>query len=160
MEKDLTELIERVQISDLHVNYFKAIDEKTLTLSIVEQTFTLDAKIVKPNGAISIGHNDIYAGQTKSFSRFQATQHITSDMVVEFNSKAATIRTNLTAMHVWRDIPENPLLNGKYFHAGGVLYTKAIKVDDIWLISEWTFRNIWRTGEGMNEMAKFGTPKE
>lgn len=160
MEKELEKIIERTKIIDLHILYFKAIDEKILDKTIVANTFTADAQIVKPNGAISIGHDIILHGQLKSFARFQATQHTTSDFIIELDNGKATIRTNLTAMHVWTDIAENPTLKGKHFHAGGVLTTKAIKADNQWKISEWIFRNVWRAGEGMNEMAKFARPTE
>lgn len=160
MEEKFKEIVERTQISDLLIRYFKAIDDKQLDKKIVEATFTVDAKIVKPNGAVSIGHDNILDGQIKSFARFRATQHTTSDFIIEFSNDKATIRTNLTAMHVWADIVENPSLDGKHFHAGGVLLTKAIRTDNQWRISEWVFCNVWRTGEGMNEMAKFGKPKD
>ncbi len=160
MEEQLKEIIERTIISDLHIRYFKAIDDKLLDKKIVELTFTSDAQIVKPNGAVSIGPDNILDGQIKSFERFQATQHTTSDFVIEIHNDQATIRMNLTAMHVWADIAENPSLKGKYFHAGGVLLTKAIKTNGQWQINEWVFRNVWRKGEGMSEMAKFARPKE
>lgn len=160
MEEQLKEIIERAKISALHIRYFRAIDEKQLDKKIVEATFTAEAQIVKPNGAVSIGYDNILDGQLKSFARFQATQHTTSDFIIELDNDKATIRTNLTAMHVWADIDENPTLKGKHFHAGGVLLTKAIKTNNQWKISEWVFRNVWRTGEGMDEMAKFARPKE
>lgn len=161
MEKEFEKIIEKTKIIDLHIRYFRAIDEKTLDKKIVADTFTSDGQIVKPNGAISIGQDSILDGQLKSFARFQVTQHTTSDFIIELdNDNKATIRINLTAMHVWGDLDENPTLKGKYFHAGGVLTTKAIKTNNEWKISEWVFRNVWRNGEGMNEMAKFARPKE
>ena len=160
IEEQLKEIIERAQISNLLVQYFAAIDDKQLNKKIVEATFTEDAKIVKPNGAISIGHENILEGQIISFTRFQATQHTTSDFIISLSGDKATIRTNLTAMHIWADLAEDPSLKGKHFHAGGILLTKAIKMDNRWYINEWIFRNVWRTGEGMNEMAKFARPKE
>ncbi|MBD2770513.1 nuclear transport factor 2 family protein [Hymenobacter sp. BT664] len=159
MEEQLKEIIERTQISDLHLRYFRAIDEKQLDRKIVEVTFTTDAQVSKPNGAVSIGHDEILDGHIKSFARFQATQHTTSDFIIEFGNDKAIVRTNLTAMHVWADIAENPSLNSKHFYAGGVLLTKAIKAGNKWRISEWIFRNVWRTGEGMDEMAKFARPE-
>ena len=159
MEERLVDVLEKAQISDLLIHYFRAIDEKQLDKEIVEATFTVDAQIIKPNGAVSVGHDSILDGQIKSFMRFQATQHTTSDFIIELDNNNATIRTNLTAMHVWADIEENPELKGKHFHAGGVLLTKAIKTDNKWRISEWIFRNVWRTGEGLNEMAKFARPE-
>lgn len=158
MEKKLLEIIEKTEITDLLMNYFRAIDEKQLDIKLVEKTFTSGARIVKPNGAVSVGHQEILEGQVKSFVRFKATQHVTSDFIIEMVNSSATIRTNLSAMHIWGANHENPSLEGKHFHAGGVLTTKAIKAGGNWLISEWVFRNTWRLGDGMNEMAKFARP--
>lgn len=159
VEDQLTGIIERNQISDLHVRYFRAIDDKQLNSVIVASAFTMNAVIIKPNGAVSTGHEEILQGQIKSFARFQATQHTLSDFIIEIDNNAATIKANLIAMHVWGEIAENPLLKGKHFHAGGVLLTKAVKLNERWYISEWIFRNVWRNGEGMQEMAKFARPE-
>lgn len=158
MENYLLQLVEKAKISDLLINYFRAIDEKQLDREIVGKTFTHDAKVIKPNGAVSSGPDEILEGQVKSFLRFKATQHICTDFIIELANDHASIRTNLSAMHVWGLINENPSLEGKHFHAGGVLTTKAIKVEGSWRISEWVFRNIWRNGDGLNEMAKFARP--
>ncbi len=158
MEKRLLEIIEKTEITNLLINYFRAIDEKQLDTEIVKETFTSDAKIVKPNGAISVGHQEILDGQLKSFERFKATQHVTSDFTIEILNYEASIRTNLSAMHIWGANAENADLEGKHFHAGGVLSTKAIKENGNWLISEWIFKNVWRFGDGMSEMARFSRP--
>ncbi len=160
MENQLKMLWTRTLITDLHIGYFRAIDDKVLDRKIVDLTFTADAKIIKPNGAVSIGHDSILDGQTKSFARFHATQHIVSDLIINLNDESAFVRANLTAMHVWGAIPENPSLLGKHFHAGGVLLTKVVNMDDHWRISEWEFKNVWRAGEGMSEMAKFARPEK
>ncbi|PBQ33939.1 hypothetical protein CNR22_19860 [Sphingobacteriaceae bacterium] len=158
MENQLFQIVEKAEISNLLFNYFRAIDEKQLDKEIVENTFTSDAKVIKPNGAISVGPHEILEGQLKSFLRFKATQHVCTDFIIEIANDSASIRTNLSAMHVWGLINENPSLEGKHFHAGGVLTTKAIKVEGHWRISEWIFRNTWRSGDGLNEMAKFARP--
>ena len=159
MEKELKAIIEKAEISSLLINYFKAIDEKQLDTESVEKTFTADAKVIKPNGAVSAGAYEILEGQLKSFARFKGTQHACSDFIIEIVNDNASVRTNLIAMHVWAHIHENPSLEGKHFHAGGVLSTRAIKVDGKWRISEWIFRNVWRSGDGMEEMAKFARPQ-
>lgn len=160
MNEQLNNLIERAQISDLHSRYFRAIDEKQLDTKIIEATFTTDAQLIKPNSAVSQGQEQILNGHIQSFARFQATQHTTSDFIIEIDNDTASVRANLVAMHVWGDIADNPSLKGNHFHAGGVLMTKAIKTSAGWRISEWSFRNSWRAGEGMQEMAKFARPKE
>ena len=150
---------ERIEIGDLLVKYFRAIDDKQFDKAIVKATFTNDAQIMRPNGSATIGHDNIFDGHKKSFARFKATHHVITDYIVDINDTLATLRANITAMHLWADNDDNPSLNNKHFLAGGVLTAKAIKVNNDWRISELTNRNVWRTGEGMSEMANFERPK-
>jgi len=150
---------ERAQISHLLIRYFRAVDDKRLDIEIIEATFTNDAHIVRRNGSALVGHNDILEGQKKSFARFKATHHVTADYIIDINDNTATIQTNLTAMHLWADDDDNPALNNKHFLAGGILIAKAVKADNSWRICELTNRVVWRTGEGMTEMANFERPK-
>lgn len=159
MEKQLREIIEKTQIGTLLTRYFAAIDDKQLDRNIVELTFTSDAKIMRPNGSATIGHEQIFDGHGKSFARFRATHHVITDFLIDLDSQNGILRANLTAMHLWGDNKENTSLNNKHFLAGGVLLAKAVKADNNWRICELTNRNVWRTGEGMDEMAKYERPK-
>lgn len=152
-------ILERSLISDLLIQYFSAVDDKNLDLAIVEATFTNEAKIIRPNGSATIGHANILNGHKKSFARFKATHHVITDFIIEIDDVNATVRANLTAMHLWADNEENPALNNKHFLAGGVLSANAVKVSNGWRISELMNRNVWRVGEGMNEMANYERAK-
>ncbi len=130
MEEQLKEIIERTQISNLLTKYFGAIDDKRLDKNIVETTFTNNAKILRPNGSATIGHDNILDGHKKSFARFKATHHVITDCIIDINDNVAKLRANLTAMHLWADIGDDASLNNKHFLTGAVLSAKAIKVDN------------------------------
>jgi hypothetical protein len=149
---------EKLQVSELLSRYFSAIDDKHFELDIIEATFTADARILRPNGSETVGHGNILEVNRKSFARFKATHHVSSDHIIDIAGDTATVRANLTGMHLWADDENNPSLNGKHFYAGIVLTAKAVKADNSWRISELAYRNIWRTGDGMAEMAKFIRP--
>jgi SnoaL-like domain len=151
--------LERAQISDLLIRYFSAIDDKRLDLSIIESTFTGDAHIMRPNGSALVRHKNILDSQKISFARFKATHHVTTDYIIDINDDKAAIRANLTAMHLWADNENNPALNNKHFLAGAIIFAKAVKINNNWRISELVNKNVWRTGEGMSEMAKYERPK-
>ncbi|MFT3947841.1 MAG: nuclear transport factor 2 family protein [Agriterribacter sp.] len=157
--EQISNYIDRTNIGDLLTKYFFAVDDKHLDLTIVKATFTIDAKIIRPNGSATVGHDNIFDGHQKSFARFKATHHVITDYIVNITDNTAILRANLTAMHLWADSTENPSLNGKHFLAGAVLVAKATKVDNNWQISELTNHNVWRTGEGMNEMANYERSK-
>ena len=154
------EHLEKIQIIELLTRYFGAIDDKQLDKNIVKATFTKDAKMLIPNGSATIGHDKIFDGHKKSFARLKVTYHVITDYIIDIRDSIATLRANLTAMHLWGDSEETSLLNGKHFLAGAVLSAKAIKVGDNWCISELINRNIWRTGDGMTEMANYERPKD
>jgi hypothetical protein len=158
-ERQMKKYFQEAQISNLIIRYFRAVDDKQLDIEIVEATFTNDARIERPNGSALVGHNDILDGQKKSFARFKATHHVTTDYIIDINENTATIQTNLTAMHLWADNGNNPTLNNKHFLAGGVLIAKAVKTDNNWRLCKLTNRNVWRTGEGMTEMVNYERPK-
>jgi hypothetical protein len=155
MEKQLNEIIERMQIADLLTRYFAAVDDKCLDLDIVKATFTSDAKLIRPDGSEMIGQENILDSHTKSFARFKATHHVITNFIVDINYNIATLRSNIIANHMWTDNEDNPSLNNKHFLADGVFSAKAIKVDNQWRISELRNNVVWRTGDGMKEMLDF-----
>ena len=154
------EYLERLRINDLFTRYYAAIDDKQFDVNIIKAIFTGDARIIKPNGLGTLGCDNINDANKKSFARFKATHHVTSDYIIDIAGDTASVRANLTGMHLWADDERNPTPNNKHFYAGIVLAAKVNLVNNNWLISELVYRNVWRTGEGLAEMAKFGRPKE
>jgi SnoaL-like domain len=149
------ELFDHLQISGLLSRYFRAIDDKCLDLTIVKATFTTDGRVVRPNGSALIGWEDIFNSQKKSFARFRATHHVTTDYVIEITGDTAQVRANLTAMHLWSDDECDPNSLQTHFVAGGVLLVLAKRTSDGWRISELVNRNTWRSGAGMSVMGNY-----
>lgn len=159
-EEQLKEIIERTQISDLLVRYFAAIDDKCVDMKTVKATFTIDAKIIRPDGTAIVGQENILDGHLKSFARFKATHHVITNFIVDVNNDAATLRSNIIANHVWADNEDNPSLNNKHFLADGVFSAQAIKVDNRWRVCELKNHVVWRAGDGMKEILNFGRSKD
>ena len=159
-EEQLNEIVEKTHITDLLIRYFAAVDDKCLDPEIVKATFTSDAKIIRPDDAEIIGQENILDGHLKSFARFKATHHVITNFIVNINNDIATLRSNIIANHLWADNENNPSLNNKHFLADGVFSAKAVKVDNLWRISELKNRVIWRTGDGMQEILNFARSKD
>src|SRR5215813_4987307 len=100
-EEQLKEIIERTQISDLLIRYFGAVDDKSLDMKIAKATFTIDAKIIRPNSTSIVGQENILDAHLKSFARFKATHHVITNFIVDINKDVATLRTNIIANHIW-----------------------------------------------------------
>ena len=159
-EEQLKEIIERTEIAGLLIRYFAAVDDKCIDMKIAKATFTIDAKIIRPDGTAIVGQENILDAHIKSFARFKATHHVITNFIVDINNDMATLRSNIIANHLWADNEDHPHLNNKNFLADGVLSAKATKVDDHWRISELKNNVVWRTGEGMKEILNFGRSKD
>jgi ketosteroid isomerase-like protein len=144
----------RTQLVEVISRYFAAVDDKRLNAQVVEQTFLEDARIVRPNGAALTGHREILESQQESFARFRATHHVITDHVVDLEHDTATVRANVTAMHLWRPEESDPNALESYFLAGSVLQGAAAHQSGRWRILELSVRNVWRTGSGFASMLK------
>jgi hypothetical protein len=144
---------DRLAIMELVSRYFAAVDDRRLTdPSIVDATFTPDGRVVSPNGAALVGRDAIFAGHSKSFDRFRATHHVTSDYVVDFDGHTARLRANVTAMHLWKIDRSDPHALQSHFVAGGVLHAAAIRTESGWRLTELSNDVCWRTGDGLATM--------
>ena len=79
---DQDKLMHTVAITEVINRYFAALDQKQFDVTVLGEIFTDDAKIVRPNGAVTKGPNEIGASHSRSLSRFQATQHLTSGFII------------------------------------------------------------------------------
>jgi len=97
----LTRLADRAQISELLSRFCSDIDDKKFNIEAAKATFTSDGRYVRPNGATAVGPEAIARDTARSFRRFRATQHITTDPIIDFEGETARLRANFTAMHLW-----------------------------------------------------------
>jgi len=155
-------------LRELLARYFAGIDDHTLDSDVVDAVFADDAQLVRPNGSAMNGPAEILVGQTRSFARFRATHHVSSDHIIDFDhdtdlaGRTARIRANLIATHLWAHHdaePEGTDSNAldHYFIAGGVLHARASSTAVGWRLHRLELRNTWRTGSGFDAMAHTGT---
>ncbi|HMF93441.1 MAG TPA: nuclear transport factor 2 family protein [Vicinamibacterales bacterium] len=152
---DSGRLIHTVAIADLINRYLAALDQKQFDVTTMSQIFADDARIVRPNRAVTKGPQEIGDSHSRSLSRFQATQHLTSGFIVTLKDDAsAEIRANLIAMHLWAEGHGDPDAdpNDNYFLAGGVISGHVTLGAGGWRITELTNQVIWRRGTGFQQM--------
>lgn len=152
---DQEKLMHTVAITEVINRYFAALDQKQFDGTSLSQIFADDAKIVRPNGAVTQGPKEIGDSLSHSFSRFQATQHLTSGFIITLkDDTSAEIRANLIAMHLWAAGHGDPNAdpNDNYFIAGGVLTGRVILEAGGWRITELTNHVIWRRGTGFQQL--------
>jgi hypothetical protein len=126
--------------------YFRALDEKHFDESYFRQILASDARMIRPNGAATVGPASIVDSHARSFTRFEATQHLLTGHDVDVDGNTAAVRANLVAIHIWNDRPVEASMLDRSFTAGGVITAALGRTSDGWLISELENHVIWRTG--------------
>jgi hypothetical protein len=150
-------LIHTVEITEVINRYFAALDQKQFDVTTMCQIFADDAKIVRPNGVVTTGPQEIGASHSHSLSRFRATQHLTSSFIITLkDDTSADFRANLVAMHLWAEGHGDPNANpnDNYFLAGGVLTGHMILGASGWRMTEIANQVIWRRGTGFQQMLR------
>ena len=152
---DQDKLIYSVSITEVINRYFAALDQKQFDVTNMSQIFADDAKIVRPNGAVTTGPKEIGDSHSRSLSRFQATQHLTSGFIITLkDDTSAAFRANLVAMHLWAEGQGDPNVdpNDNYFLAGGVITGDVILEASGWRMTELANQVIWRRGTGFQQL--------
>jgi hypothetical protein len=142
-------------ITEIINRYFAALDQQQFDLTTMSQIFASSAKIVRPNGAVTTGPQEIGDSHSHSLSRFQATQHLTSGFIITLNDDtSAEFRANLVAMHLWAEGHGDPNANpnDNYFLAGGVITGHVLLEASGWRITEIANHVSWRRGTGFQQL--------
>jgi ketosteroid isomerase-like protein len=126
--------------------FFRALDEKHFDDSYLGQILAADVQMIRPNGAATVGRANIAESFARSFTRFEATQHLLTGHDVDVNGDTAAVRANLVAIHIWNDRPVEASMLDRSFTAGGVITAALRRSPDGWRISKAEMRVIWRTG--------------
>lgn len=149
-------LTEKLAIAELVNRYFAALDDRHFDLATMRTLFAEDARMVRPNGVVTVGPEAIGESHARSMSRFRATQHLTSGFLVDFSEdgKTATVRANFVAIHLWAEGYGEPDVapDENCFVAGGVLTVRVSSGTQGWRITEISSRPTWRRGVGFKEM--------
>ena len=152
---DQEKLMHTVAITEIINRYFAALDQKQFDVTTMRQIFADTAKIVRPNGAVTTGPQEIGDSHSHSLGRFRATQHFTSGFITTLkNDTSAEFRANLVAMHLWAEGHGDPNAdpNDNYFLAGGVLTGQLRLEGNGWRITEIANQVIWRRGTGFQQL--------
>jgi hypothetical protein len=72
--------------------YFRALDDKRFDVSNFRRILTTDARVIRPNGAATVGPASIVDSHARSFIRFEATQHLLTGHDVD-GRRLAHLRT-------------------------------------------------------------------
>ena len=152
---DQDHFMRTVAITEVINRYFATLDQKQFDITTMRQIFAEGAKIVRPNGAVTIGPQEIGDSHSHSLSRFRATQHLPSSFIITLTGDtSAEFRANLVAMHLWAEGHGDPNAdpNDNYFLAGGVITGHVRLGASGWRMTEIANQVIWRRGAGFQQI--------
>ena len=156
MDHDRVEgFVKKAEITELIHRYFAVLDQRDFAATTMRLLFVEDARIVRPNGAATVGPQTIGESHRTSFARFRATQHMASGLIVTLpDHEQAEFRGNLVVMHLWAEGLGDPTVPSQdnYFLAGGVLSGKAVLTTQGWRITHLANDVIWRKGTGFQQI--------
>jgi len=98
--------------------------------------YARDVELELPTGSLR-GLENIVTVARQRFGRYERVQHVSSDVLVELEDDAASIRANHLAYH---------LHAGGRFDAGIVQRFEAARTPDGWRLTKGRADVIWRTG--------------
>ena len=126
--------------------FYRALDEKHFDSSYLGEILAADAQVIRPNGAATEGLANIADSLARSFTRFEATQHLLTGHDVDVDGDTAAVRANLVAIHIWKDRPAGASMLDRSFSAGGIVTAALRRFPEGWRISKAEMRVMWRTG--------------
>ena len=153
MSKRLTvaTLVDRVEISDRVLCYATAVDTRNWALyrSVFTENLTVDFSSWSGEPQKTLPVDEWVDQVRRTLSGFDATQHLSSNHVIDMSGDAATCVSYMVALHYLVEGGE------RLMHSIGGYYTnQLIKTENSWKISRCALTVTWEMGDrGLFEIA-------
>jgi hypothetical protein len=147
-EVAVQQLIERAAISDVVYAYATGLDRRDWKLfrSIFMDTIEMDFRSV----GLRAGRYDAdewVRDAKRLFAGFEATQHTSTNHVVELRGDEATCTSNMQATHFVAREPNDGLEDGAACWTIGVYYiNELVRSTEGWKLAQVTLNVTWQTG--------------
>ncbi|MFD8494091.1 nuclear transport factor 2 family protein [Amycolatopsis sp. NPDC059657] len=131
---------DRIEITEMIDRFFLALDDGTVGEDWVRSQYTEDVRSEAPVYT-AVGHDEVLANTREAIGRFERTQHVGSNYVIDFDGDdKARVRGNAIMTHIHKDRPEA-------FTVGGVFDNDLVRTPEGWRVSKTAMRVIWTSGE-------------
>lgn len=150
LHEQLRTLVDRAAISELIDRYTILLDtqdESGADPAWPQRIFTEDCRLTFPIG----GHTG-WAGLTEfhreAKQKFTATHHLSGNHAIVLDGDRADVRFHMVATHVHRPETRRAARTdpGPLFSIGGHYLGEAVRTEDGWRFSNWTFHVVWTAG--------------
>ena len=134
----LQELTDRIELTELVARQGLWLDERTF--ADAGAIFTDDVSVVTQGGQAA-GLADVVRQADRVHTRYDRTQHVTSNVLVDLAGDRATVTANLVASFVNDPAPEPALVVGERYRFD------AVRTPEGWRFSRVQITPLWRSGD-------------
>ncbi|CAM5500431.1 nuclear transport factor 2 family protein [Streptomyces abikoensis] len=142
-------LTDRADITELIDRYLLSLDERRFDDAWAHGFFTPDVRITSPVGTHE-GIDGLAASQAATMAKFERTQHIGTNYLLDVTGDRATVRWNALMTHVHlastREVRGSG--PGDHFTVGGTFTGEVVRTPRGWRFRCLDVRAVWVHGEG------------
>ncbi|MEV5826746.1 nuclear transport factor 2 family protein [Spirillospora sp. NPDC052242] len=143
----MSELIDRVEIVELVDRFMASLDERNFDDEWARRFHTSDVTMEAPVGDV-VGLDGLAESTRVALERFERTQHLSSNHIVDLDGDRAAVRWNALMVHVHLASTaeargEEP---GVHFDVGGRFDAEAVRTADGWRFRRMDVRPVWFNG--------------
>ncbi len=139
MHRQLQDLTDRAEITDLMDRYLRSLDERVFDEAWARAFHTEDVTAEMPIGTVH-GREAVLAHTRRGMALFDRTVHLGAGFVIGIDGDRATVRGAQLSTHVLAGGSENP------FVSGGRTLTELVRTVDGWRISASALHVAWTRG--------------
>jgi hypothetical protein len=142
----LRQLLDRGEIAELVSRYGAMADEKTFDDATA--ILTDDVVAEYPFGRL-VGIEQVAGSGRAALGRFERTQHVITNLLIDLDGDRASVRANLVSVHVPR--ADEPAV---HFDFGGWYRFAARRTEHGWRLAGITLTAVWTAGATEGEHAE------
>ncbi|MBG0852938.1 nuclear transport factor 2 family protein [Streptomyces spinoverrucosus] len=139
IRRQLRDLTDRADISDLMSRYLHSLDEGVFDEEWARAFHTEDVTAEWPIGVVH-GRDALLEHIQRGMAPFDRTVHMGTDAVIEIDGDRATVRGNQLSTHVLADGSDG------IFISAGRADSELVRTADGWRISATSLRVVWTRG--------------
>lgn len=144
---ELSKLIDRMEIVELADRFMVSLDERNFDDEWVRRFHTSDFTMESPVGDV-VGLDGLAESTRVAMERYERTQHLASNHIVDLDGDRAVVRWNALMVHVHLTSTaaargEDP---GVHFDVGGRFDAEAVRTADGWRFRRMDVLPVWFNG--------------
>ncbi|MEV5376877.1 nuclear transport factor 2 family protein [Streptomyces nondiastaticus] len=142
-------LTDRAAVTDLIDRYLLSLDARRFDDAWARRFFTPDVRITSPVGKHE-GTGGLAASQAATLAKFERTQHIGTNYVLDITGDRATVHWNalMTHVHLASTREARGSGPGDHFTVGGTFAGEVVRTPAGWRFRRLDIRAVWTHGEG------------